>query len=243
MAKTWDESMRVLVRKSPQAFVNLIIPQAHFVRECPHKLRNWQLEVDALLNVMIGDQELLLHLEFQTYHDATMPQRLLQYNVLIRSEYELPVISCVIYLLKGGKRPASPLRWEAPAGQEVLHFHFGSIEIGDLTPEEIVQTHQVGLLPLLPLTRGGASRNIVQMMFDKLAPGTGAQEDLALVGFTLASMVFQRERSVEQEWLIRSFKEMYDLIRDTPIYQEMTKMAREEGLEKVSKKGSKKEDK
>jgi predicted transposase YdaD len=36
-----------------------------------------------------------------------------------------------------------------------------------------------------------------------------------------------------------SFKEMYDLIRDTPIYQEMTKMAREEGLEKGLQKGLK----
>jgi hypothetical protein len=146
----------------------------------------------------------------------------------------------VIYLLKGGKRPGSPLRWEAPAGQEILRFCFGCIEIGELTPEEIVNTHQAGLLPLLPLTRGGASRDVVQMMFDKLAPGTGAQEDLALIGFTFASMVFQREHSiVEQEWLKRSFREMYDLIRDTPIYQEMTKMAREEGLAKGLEEGLK----
>jgi hypothetical protein len=189
---------------------------------------------------MIDGQEVLLHLEFQTYHDATISQRLLQYNVLIRIEYGLPVISCVIYLLKGGKRPASPLRWEAPAGQEVLHFHFSSIEIGDLTPEEIVGMQQTGLLPLLPLTRGGTSRNIVQMMFDKLAPDAVAQEDLAVIGFTFASMVFQREGNVvDQEWLIRSFKEMYDLIRDTPIYQEMTRMAREEGLEKGLQEGRK----
>jgi hypothetical protein len=56
MAKTWDESMRLLVRKSPQAFVDLVIPRARFVREYPHKLRSWQLEVDALLYVMIDGQ-------------------------------------------------------------------------------------------------------------------------------------------------------------------------------------------
>jgi predicted transposase YdaD len=206
----------------------------------PHKLRSWQLEVDALLSVLIEDQEVLLHLEFQTYRDATMSQRLLQYNVLIRIEYGLPVISYVIYLLKGGARPATPLCWEAPAGQEVLRFHFGSIEIGDLTPEEIVSTHQARLLPLLPLTRGGASRNVVRMMVNKLEPDNVSQEELAVIGFTFASMVFQREHnSVDQEWLIRSFKEMYDLIRDTPIYHEMTRMAREEGLKEGLEEGLK----
>jgi hypothetical protein len=39
MAKIWDESMRILVRKSPQAFVDLVIPQARFVRECSSQLR------------------------------------------------------------------------------------------------------------------------------------------------------------------------------------------------------------
>jgi hypothetical protein len=35
MAKTWDENMRLLVRKSPQAFIDLVLPHAHFLRECP----------------------------------------------------------------------------------------------------------------------------------------------------------------------------------------------------------------
>ncbi len=235
MVKQWDENMRILVRKSPQAFVDLIVPQARFIRERPHKLRSWQLEVDALLDVVLDNQAMLLHIEFQTYHDASIPERLLRYNVLVRGEYKLPVLSCVIYLLKDGVRHVSPLRWVVPLGKEVLHFHFDSIDVGNLTPNDIMRMGQPGLLPLLPLTRGGASRDIVQRMFDEL--DSNKQEDLALIGFTFASMVFKREKSLDQEWLIRSFKAMYDLIRDTPIYQEMTRMAHEEGFEKGHQKG------
>ena len=235
MTKHWDASMRLLVRNSPHAFVDLVLPQASFVHERSQKLRTWQLEVDTLLDAVVDGQDVLLHIEFQTYHDATMAERLLRYNVLIRSELGLPVISYVIYLLKDGNRAGSPLLWSAPPDKEILQFHFESLEIGELTPEEILDRGQHGLLPLLPLTRGGANRTVVQKMFDALR--AEEHEDLAFVGFTLASFVFQRQKSDDQEWLIRSFKAMYDLIRDTPIYQEMTRLAREEGLKEGLKEG------
>ena len=85
MAKIWDESMRKLVRASPQAFVHLIIPEGVFIKERSDKLRNWKLEPDALLDVQVNGKAMLLHLEFQTHNDPSMPERLLRYNVLTRS--------------------------------------------------------------------------------------------------------------------------------------------------------------
>lgn len=49
MTKSWDKSMRMLVQTDPQAFVDFAFPGAYYVQRCPEKLRNWQLEVDALL--------------------------------------------------------------------------------------------------------------------------------------------------------------------------------------------------
>src|SRR6185312_10509586 len=106
------------------------------------KLRTWKLEPDALLDVQVNGKAMVLHLEFQTHNDPSMPERLLRYNVLTRSEYQLPVLSCVIYLLKEGIIQLSPLKWTTPTGQDVLLFHYESIEIGEISPEEILRTGQ-----------------------------------------------------------------------------------------------------
>src|ERR1700704_1530179 len=96
VAKVWDESMRKLVRINPQSFLDLILPGAYYTRLLPEKLKNWQLEVDALLEAQFNDQDVLIHIEFQAYHDRAMGERLLRYNILARSEYKKPVFSCVI---------------------------------------------------------------------------------------------------------------------------------------------------
>lgn len=229
MAKPWDDSLKKLVHTDPQAFVSWFVPEAIFTGERPHELKHWTLEVDALLGVRVSDQEMLLHLEFQTSNDPSMAERLLRYNVLARSEHKLPVLSCVIYLLKDGDAPSSPLKWKLPNGQEVLQFHYQSVELGALSPEDLLRSGQAGLLPLLPLTNGGATRDIVESMFSGLL--AARKIELVPIGYTLASLAFSRENRADQDWLLRRFHEMHDILRETPIYQEILKEGREEGLE------------
>jgi predicted transposase/invertase (TIGR01784 family) len=239
MAKLWDESMKALVRANPQAFVSWLIPNAKFIKEHREKLKGWDQEVDILLEVQINGEKMLLHVEFQTYNDTTMPERLLRYNIAARYEHELPVLSFVIYLLKDGNIVPSPLRWTVPTGQEVLQFHFHSIEIGDLSPEDIRSTGEVNLLPLLPLTKGGTTRNIVSSMLREL--DVPEHKELALLGFKLASLVFKRKNQDDLDWLIRSFKKMHDILHDTPIYQLILEEGREKGLEEGLEEGRKEE--
>ncbi len=224
MVKPWDESLKKLVHTDPQAFVTWLFPGGTFIGERPHELKHWTLEVDALLGVTVSEQGMLLHLEFQTYHDPGMAERLLRYNVLARSEHKLPVLSCVIYLLKDGEALPSPLSWKLPNGQEVLQFHYQSIEL-----EDLLRSGQAGLLPLLPLTNGGARREIVESMFSGRL--SAKKIELVPIGYTLASLAFSRENRAEQDWLLRRFHEMHDILRETPIYQEILKEGREEGLE------------
>src|SRR5258708_4888165 len=229
MAKPWDDSLKKLVHTDPQAFVTWLFPGGTFIGERPHELKHWTLEVDALLGVMVSDQEMLLHLEFQTSNDPSMAERLLRYNVLARSEHKLPVLSCVIYLLKDGEAPSSPLKWKLPNGQEVLQFHYQSVELGALSPEDLLRSGQAGLLPLLPLTNGGGTRDIVESMFSGLL--AARKIELVPIGYTLASLALSRENRGDQDWLLRRFHEMHDILRETPIYQEILKEGREEGLE------------
>jgi len=235
MAKPWDDSLKKLVQADPQAFVSWFVPDASFTGARPHELKHWTLEVDALLGVRVSGQDMLLHLEFQTHNDPAMAERLLRYNVLARSEHRLPVLSCVIYLLGSGEASTSPLSWMLPTEQEVLRFHYQSIELKALLPEEVVRTGLTGLLPLLPLTKNGARREIVETMFSRLL--AAKKIELVPIGYTLASLAFSRENPVDQDWLFRRFHEMHDILRETPIYQEILKEGREEGLEQGLQRG------
>jgi predicted transposase YdaD len=235
MAKPWDDSLKKLVQADPQAFVSWFVPDASFTGARPHELKHWTLEVDALLGVQANGQDMLLHLEFQTYNDPAMAERLLRYNVLARSEHRLPVLSCVIYLLGGGEASPSPLSWILPTGQEVLQFHYQSIELKALLPEEVLRTGLTGLLPLLPLTKNAARREIVETMFSRLL--AAKKIELVPIGYTLASLAFSRENPGDQDWLFRRFHEMHDILRETPIYQEILKEGREEGLEQGLQRG------
>lgn len=178
---------------------------------------------------------MLLHIEFQAYHDAIMAERLLRYNVLARLKYKLPILSCAIYLLKNDNAPLSPLIWDVPSGHEILKFDFVNVKLSDLTVENILNVGQSALIPLLPLTKEGANKQTVERMFDEIQVFEGIDEtrkaDLELIGYTLSSLIFRRIKSKDQDWLARSFQKMHDILRDTPIYQMILQEGREEGIE------------
>jgi len=114
--------------------------------------------------------------------------------------------------------------------EEILRFYYGTIEIGELTPEFIIQSDQPALLPFLPLTKGGATTENVERMFVEIVPANN--KNLELVGFTLASMVFRRvKNTLGWDWLQERFKYMHDILRESPIYQMILQEGREEGQE------------
>ena len=99
--------------------------------------------------------------------------------------------------------------------------------MGKLTSEELLQTGLVGLLPLLPLTRDGARREVVEKMITGLI--SAEKTESLLIGYALASKVLKDDL----KWLRRRFAMFGDILRDTPVFQEVLA----EGLEKGLKEG------
>ena len=125
--------------------------------------------------------------------------------------------------------------WESVPGQLELQFYFQNIELSRLAPEELLQFGYPALLPLLLLTKGSARRDVVDRVFSGLLES--GKKDLLPVGQSLASLAFGRNSTADQDWLVRRYREMFDVLRETPIYQEMTRTAREEGLEEGRQEG------
>ncbi len=242
--KAWDSTLKRLVHINPEAFVHWLLPEAEFIEEHPTEVESLKREVDALLTVMVRRKRMLLHIEFQTYNDSKMTDRLLLYNVLTRNAYKLPVLSCVVYLLRDGTVTQSPFRITIPTGYMTHEFHFESIEIGQLTPEDLLNLGSVPLTALVPLTRDGTNQEVILRMFAELKKqretgqaGTQATE-VEVIAFTLTSFVLQHmKKTADLDWLIRRFREMHDIMHDTPIFQEILREGLEQGLEQGLEKG------
>ena len=61
--------------------------------------------------------------------------------------------------------------------------------------------------------------------------------DLAVIGYSLASFAFRRENNTGLDSLVRRFREMHDILRESPIYQEILREGREEGREQGREEG------
>jgi len=226
MAKPWDDTMKRLIRAHPQHFVSWVLKGAIFKAALSIELKNWTREADFLLDVIQNDQQMLMHMEFQSSEDEDMAQRLLEYNVLATREHGRPVLSCVIYLRKDSKIAESPLIWELPNGQKVLYFHFIVIKLWDITADELIQTNLTGLLPLVPLTKDGGQYEVIDEVATKLA--AAKEYNLLEYARRFASLVFKE--GSDHEWLNRRFAVYKDILEDSWVVQEQRREGELRGL-------------
>jgi len=232
MPKPYDDAMKKLVGGNPQDLVSWILPGALYGKQLPFELNVENIYADGLLLATLDGKEFLAHFEFQSSYDGRIGERLLEYNVLASRQYNyLPVYSCVIYLKNHSSVPHSPLMRGLPNGEEVVRFHYRSIELGKLAAGELLQTGLVGLLPLLPLTKDGAQREVVEEMISGLI--SADKTESLWIGYALASRVLTDDLN----WLKRRFAMLEDILRDTPVYQEVLAKGEEKGLEKGREEG------
>lgn len=118
-----------------------------------------------------------------------------------------------------------------PNGQEIHHFNFFNIKLWELSTEELLKIGPLGLLPLLPLTKEGGKREVVEEVVTKLLQIEDKilQKNLLAITFTLSSLALDVQE--DKEWLFRRFRMLQDIIRDTEIYQYIMQEGREQGVE------------
>jgi hypothetical protein len=130
----------------------------------------------------------------------------------------------VIYLRKAGKIAESPLVRTFPDGEEVHRFFFRVIKLWEVPAEALLQTGWIGVLPLVTLTDGGKQPEVVKEMIDRLA--VAEDYDLLAISEVVGGLVFKK--GPELEWFKRRFSMFQDILRESPIYQELVEQGREE---------------
>jgi len=103
MPGRWDTSTKRLVGENPEHFIKWLLPGAEFKEKAqskPLNLNTREREVDVLYEILLYGTLCLVNIEFQSFFDGSMAQRMWEYNTLATFSYNRPTCSFVIYLKK-----------------------------------------------------------------------------------------------------------------------------------------------
>lgn len=200
MQRPYDDAIKSLFEASVQDFVDLLPLQMSVEGFLPVDMFN-HIHIDELVRCRDAQGHIILaHFEFQPWANRRMGERLLEYNLLASSHNAyLPVHSCVIYLQSSKGGPRSPFIRTLPDGTVTTCFHYTSIELATIPTAEWLATCRPGLLPLLPLTKGGQTRETVQTMVSELKKQ--GRSRLIEIGLELAEEALTQQSDLE--WLSR----------------------------------------
>ncbi|MBE3566263.1 MAG: hypothetical protein IMW90_11100 [Thermogemmatispora sp.] len=240
MVSSWDLSLKRLFSLAAQDLITFVLPGASHVQQAsgefvlaidPPLTELGALYADALSTCTLAGKPLLIHLEFQSRADPSMPQRLLMYNILADRRFGYPVLSCVIYLRRCGV-PTTPYQRFLPDDSPVHEFYFRIVKLWELSAQALLARQLPGLLPLLPLSREGHSRQVIRTMIERLQQAR--QYELLEVGLLLASLAWADAPASERQWLQEQFTMLTEFLQElkqTDAARALIQEGRQEGLQ------------
>ena len=108
--------------------------------------------MDSLIRVQIAGKETLVHHEFQTTDDPSMPRRMAGYIIRAIERHDLPIYSSVIYLRRSaGRRDLGHFIHEISGHLVVIKYTV--IRLSEIEGQDILDGEPSGLLPFAPLMK------------------------------------------------------------------------------------------
>ena len=80
MPGQWDDSLKMFISENPQDFASWLFEGAQVRGKLLTEFKTRTIDADALLEVMLNGEDMLLQIEFQSTNDPTIGARLLEYN-------------------------------------------------------------------------------------------------------------------------------------------------------------------
>ena len=151
----YDSVSKDLIQTYPKDFIRLTLEQDDV--EVLDILDTEQNTVetrhtDSLIRVHIAGKEALIHHEFQTTDDPSMPLRMAGYIIRAIERHNLPIYSSVIYLRRNaGLRDPGCFTHEISGRPVVMDYTV--IRLGEIEGQEIIDGGPSGLFPFVPLMK------------------------------------------------------------------------------------------
>jgi predicted transposase YdaD len=186
----------------------------------------------AFTDIVLRTGDSLLHLDFQSGPDPTLPRRILLYNVLLHDGYGSPVHSVVILLRPRADRGdlTGALSYVARPGRGKLEFAFEVIRLWQVPVERLLASG-LGTLPLAVLGQmpGGQTSDeglpeVIARLIQRIEGEAPPEQAPILItaSYVLMGLRLSRERAIE---LFQGVRKM----RDSTTYQAILDEGRAEG--------------
>ena len=107
---------------------------------------------DSLIRVHIAGKETLVHHEFQTTDDPSMPLRMAGYMIRAIEQHDLPIYSSVIYLRRSAGRHDPGYFIHEISGRRVL-IEYTVVRLSEIEGQDILDGGPSGLFPFASLMK------------------------------------------------------------------------------------------
>ncbi|MEZ4734423.1 MAG: hypothetical protein R3E79_45610 [Caldilineaceae bacterium] len=180
---------------------------------------------DVLLRVQDTEKGQFLSLtELQLQYRNTMPRRLAAYAALAREKYAMEVYVTVLYLTPPPEEVTLADEFHTEFMGQTAHQDIKVIRLWEIDAEAALALDNPALIPFVPLMHGGNTEQTLRKCVERLRKEPDAEE-LEAVLTLFANLVMNKEvvkRIVG--WTMK-------ILKESPFYQEITALAREEGRE------------
>ena len=151
----YDSVSKDLIQTYPKDFIRLTLEQDDVeVLDILDTEQNTveTRHVDSLIRVLIAGQEALIHTEFQTTDDPSMPLRMAGYMIRAIERHDLPIYSSVIYLRRNAGRRDPGYFIQKISGRPVV-IEYTVIRLSEIEGQDIIDGGPSGLFPFVPLMK------------------------------------------------------------------------------------------
>jgi predicted transposase YdaD len=232
--KPFDRALKIIGRNSPQTWLRLAFPNQPI--ELIGTLENVELSlpeqwVDFIHRVRIGSQEYLLHIEFQYQHRRDFPKRVFIYSAELTDQFQLPVISIVLYLKRRKSDP--PNTYDVRVGNQTLNrFRYQVYKLWDYEAE-IRSGQLIELAPLLVMIAENPTEETLAKERELIlqVPDPKQRADLLAAAVTVASRFFNKG------FLWEFFREEVQQMRQASFIEDWVREAEREAIRRGRQRG------
>ena len=151
----YDTISKDLIQTYPKDFIRLTLEQDDV--EVLDILDTEQSTVetrhtDSLIRVLVAGEEALIHTEFQTTDDPSMPLRMAGYMIRAIEQHDLPIYSSVIYLRRNAGR-RDPGHFIHKMSGHLAVIKYSVIRLSEIDGQDIIDGGPSGLFPFASLMK------------------------------------------------------------------------------------------
>jgi predicted transposase/invertase (TIGR01784 family) len=217
----FDNVSKFLIEHYPADFASWLIGEPITLTELsPSELSLEPIRADAL--ILLQSADVVLHCEFQTNPDATMPFRMADYALRVFRRFpQKRLVQVVVYL-----RPTdSALVQQTTFVTNRLRHEFDVVRLWEQPTEIFFQ--RPALLPFAALSKTSDRASVLQRVANAIdtLPTRQEQSNLAAASGILAGLVLNKQ-------VIRRVMQRV-VMQESVIYQELREEAREEARREV----------